>query len=494
MKKIYFKIVLSLLIFTPLACEMSLEELNEDPNNPTAANLDLVFTAGENSVLYKFGRFTNGSDWDLWAGLWTQTFAGNHGSGISFDQYQIRNADAVWTTWYDGMGDLKNVIDRGETLEAWHHVGVSQIVTALALGNLTSFYGDIPYSESFQGVNLSQPKMDTQEEIYTTIFTLLSNGITNLQKTPQIPLGTADFVFEGDAAKWIGVAYALEARYRNHFSVKDAAGSATQALTAITNAKTNGFTSSSADLAFPYAGVGVYQNGYFHLFENNQIIASENFMNLLDNTSDPRKEAFWNDENTDGVSVGYVGKKNGFGTSAVSYSPIGPKGYYGKADSKQLIVSHFELLFIEAEAKFRSNDKAGAATALNAAIEAHLDQVTPSYIATLTAAGSSVTAYQQKVTDYKANNANETSATITIEKIMSEKHKAMVCMNGESWVDVRRHDYQYPSYLEIPEFANGTPVASDFIQRVLYPQESIVGNPNTPSNVTIFDQLWIFQP
>ena len=76
---------------------------------------------------------------------------------------------------------------------------------------------------------------------------------------------------------------------------------------------------------------------------------------------------------------------------------------------------------------------------------------------------------------------------------MTEKYKAMVTMNSEGWVDVRRHNYMYPDYLAIPVDKNGIPVADQFIQRVLYPQESINTNPNTPNNVTIFDKLWIFQ-
>lgn len=498
MRKYLFKGLLLIAMILPISsCENSLSELNTDPNNPTTANIDLVFTAGETSILYKFGRFTNGSDWNMWAGLWTQAFAGNHGSGINFDQYTLRNADGLWATWYDGLNDLKYVIDEGSKVDAWTHVGASQVMQALALGTLTSVYGDLPFSEALQGSVNPQPTFDTQEQIYNTIFQLLSDGITNLNKTPaaafDLSAGNADFVFSGDADKWKTVAYALEARYRNHFSIKDPTGSATAALTAVDNAKAAGYTSHDADLVFPYSGQGIYLNGFFHLFENNQMIASENFIAALNADNDPRIRAIWNDENTDGVFLGYIGKKNGFGTDPNSYSPIGPKGYYGKADSKQLISSYTELLFIEAEAAFRSGDLDRAATALNAGITSHMNLVTPAAIETLTTEGGDVAGYQQQITDYLNNNANETNATVTIEKIMTQKHRAMVCMNGESWVDVRRHDHQYPSFLAIPEDQSGNPFATEFIQRVLYPQESVSANANTPTTVTIFDKLWIFQ-
>ncbi|MBV6645039.1 MAG: SusD/RagB family nutrient-binding outer membrane lipoprotein [Cyclobacteriaceae bacterium] len=495
-KNISTQVVLAIAVLLPFGCENSLEDLNVNPNKPAEANIDLVFTHGANNILYKYGRFTNGDDWDLWAGLWTQTFAGNHATGINYDQYDLRNPDSEWDIWYDGFLDLRYVIENGTELEAWTHVGAAQVITAVGLGSLTSYYGSLPWSEALQGVTNPYPAFDTQEQIYNAIFGLLSDAVTNLGRTPNQALATADFVFGGSAQRWLATAYALEARYRNHFSLKDPNGSATAALTAVDNAKTNGFTSGEADFGYPYSGEGTFLNGYFHLFENNQIVASEAFINALQTDNDPRLRAYWNDENVDEAFVGFVGKPNGYGTDNRSFSPIGPKGFYGKSNSTQPITTHFELLFIEAEAAFRAGQLPRAATALNDAIQAQMDLVTPAAIETLTTEGGDVASYQQSITDYIAAFGSETDATITLAKIMTEKHKAMVCMNGESWVDVRRHDHQFPSWLAIPvRQGEVVPVASEFIQRVLYPQESINTNPdNTPRDITIFNKLWIFNP
>ena len=406
--------------------------------------------------------------------------------------YDIQNTGSTWGTQYDALKDLDVVIAKGVETEAWQHVGASKILTALGIGTLTSYYGDIPWSEALKGSEVPSPKFDTQEEIYNAIFSLLNDARTDLDKTSTINLGAEDIAFNGDIAKWKALSYALEARYRNHLSKKDASGSATAALTAIDNAKTNGFTSFAGDLTFKYEGADRFLNGWFHMFENNQMIASEVFMNTLETTNDPRKIAYWNNENTDGVAVGYLGKPNAFGTSNISFSPVGPQGFYGKDTSSQLIVTHFELLFIEAEAAMRSGDADRAATALNVAIKAQLDLVTPASITYLASSGGDVAAYQTQITNYIANFGNETAATVTMEKIMTEKHKAMVTMNGESWLDVRRHDYNFPATLSIPVNA-GTPIASEFIQRVPYPQESINTNSKTPSGVGLFDKLWVNQ-
>ena len=488
MKKIFAILVLVSVLFLSNSCQKeSLSELNVDPNNPSNVSIALTFTAGTDYILYKYGRFTNGSDWDTWAGLFVQTFAGNHGSGISYDQYEIRNNDALWSRWWDGFLDLNDVIVRGAELEAWDHVGASKVITALGLGSLTSFYGDLPWSEALQGAANPTPVFDTQEQIYQSILSLLDGAIADFDKTSLVAMGAEDIVYAGDADKWKALAYALKARYENHFSLKDPAGSANRALAAVDMAKSLGFTSFASDLKFTYDNTGEYQNGWFDMFENNQMIASENFMNLLIATDDPRRLSYWNDLSVDNLDVGFTGKSNGFGTSNVSFSPIGPKGFYGSATSSQLIMTHFELLFIEAEAEFRLNGATTrAADALNAAITAQLDLVEPNDAAYLTE-------YMTLKPNYITNFASETAASVTMAKIMTEKYKAMVTMNGESWVDVRRHDYQYPDYIDIPVTQAGVPVANQLIQRVLYPQESINTNPNTPTSVTIFDKLWIFQ-
>lgn len=492
MKKNNFKyqlFFLTILLFSITGCE-NLEEINIDPNRPKDVDLGLIFTSGEEKILYKYGRFTNGTDWDTWSGLWIQTFAGNHGAGVNYDRYDLQAVNSTWGTQYDGFNDLNEVIKRGTEIEAWEHVAASKVLISLGLGTLTSVYGDLPWSEALKGSEIPYPIFDSQESIYASMMTLLDQAIEDLAKNSSISLGNNDFAYNGDTNKWKGLAYALKARYENHFSIKAPQASANAALQAVTNAKQAGFTMPESDLTFPYAGEDKYLNGWFHMFENNQMVASEVFMNYLENTNDPRKFAYWNDKNTDGDTVGYLGKPNALGTTNISYSPVGPQGYYGKKDSPQLIVTHFELLFIESEAAFRSGDLAKAALSLNEAIIKQIDLVMPASRTYLTENGD-VDAFDLMITNYKNANANETASSITLEKIMTQKYISMFTMNTESWNDVRRHNYQFPSYLSIPNTPEGVPIGDQFIQRVLYPQESTNTNQNTPES-NIFSPLWIF--
>jgi hypothetical protein len=102
-----------------------------------------------------------------------------------------------------------------------------------------------------------------------------------------------------------------------------------------------------------------------------------------------------------------------------------------------------------------------------------------------------------KIEPYLDKYATETSGSITLAKIMTEKHKIMFTMEAESWMDVRRTDYKYPSWLSIPVVDETktplVPVAATFIQRVLYPQSELDKNTGNVPGATIFDKLPILQ-
>ncbi|WP_455170272.1 hypothetical protein [Aegicerativicinus sediminis] len=69
MKKLSILLIIISILSIESCQKESLTELNIDPNNPANVNIGLTFTAGVDYILYKYGRFTNGTDWDAWAGL-----------------------------------------------------------------------------------------------------------------------------------------------------------------------------------------------------------------------------------------------------------------------------------------------------------------------------------------------------------------------------------------------------------------------------------------
>ena len=248
MKKIFY--ILPLMAF--LSCTKNAAELNTDPNNPVTADVTLVLTAAEDNILSEFSRTEE--SYDYMSGTFIRAFAGRMNF---YDQWdEITNRDSDWDKFYNGLLDAKDVITRGTANGWWYHVAVAKILTANTLGYLTDIYGDIPYSEALLGPAIPAPHFDPQSKIYDAIFKLLDESIADLAKTSPRALGAEDFIYNGSIQKWKGLANLLQARFHNHLSVKDPAGSATDVLKYVDQALATGLTSSAGDFAYPYANSG----------------------------------------------------------------------------------------------------------------------------------------------------------------------------------------------------------------------------------------------
>ncbi len=345
-------------------------------------------------------------------------------------------------------------------------------------------YGNIPWSQALDVVKYPHPKYDTQAEIYTAMQGLLTSGIKNITAGGDVK---GDILYGGDLTKWKGLAYMLSARYYNHMSKKDPTGSATSALAAIAAAKAAGFTSSGNDFQLNYDGSASFLNPWNATWENGMYVANTPFLELILTTNDPRIRAYYTSTAwTSGTTSYGLGKSQDGDVGTGNYMTPGDSTFYGAKDAPQLFATYFELKFIEAEANMRAGNAAAAAAALNAAVAAQLKKVmnfeedealVPAYIATYGA---------------------ETATTVTMEKIMTEKYKAMICQEAETWMDVRRHNYAYPTGMQaIPVISNVTPtkvkVASAFIQRLLYPQSELNNNASNVPKAGMFDKLPILQ-
>lgn len=457
----------------PMAsCDQTFEEINKSKNQPEDVSVD-VLLAG--AIYAQFDNY--GGRMEGYMEPFVQRLSGIFSGSSNMDQYILDNSNFAYffTGFYTGpLNSYKDIVTRGTEEESWHYVGAAKAMTALALGKLTDMYGEIPWSEALD-VNNSFPKYDTQEFIYSEIDRLLNEAIADLGKTSFRPLSDGDFILNGDANAWIASAHLLAARYANHLSKLDPMGSATTVLAHVDAAKAAGI-SSSTDLKMKYEGTSQSLNRWNLLYNNNSMVAEKRFMDDLLANNDPRVDAYFSEIDGQDRFTGLKGKSIGTGSQPGFFSAVNPDSWYSAADSDHMVATYFELLFIEAEAAFRSDDLPRAAAAHNAAVREQIELV--------------VTAGDPRIEPYIANFGNETAATISMEKIMTEKWKATFTMSQESWTDMRRHDYAYPSFVEIPRFADDTPVAAEFIRRILYPQDELDKNGDQVPSVSIFDRLW----
>ena len=499
------------------SCKKTLDDLAANNINVTQAlnaSAPTLLTAAEfGGVMVDEGSFISsgnnvGADGDGFLGIFDQHFAGNHAEGVDYNQYIVKHNNFEFLFEDAYVSSLKNlqeiIVNAGN--DEIGYAGIAEILQAYQLGYLTSVYGDLPWSQALNVTLYPNPKYDAQVDIYTAVQNLLSDGITKCNAgiaageivTGDViyPVGgTASSNSVSDLTKWAATGYLLKARYYNHFSKADPSGSATNALLMVDSAKLAGFTANkdAGNFVLPYDGLsGLTTNPWIGMYANGMLVVNLPFLDTLLNSNDPRLNAYF-------TSINGVGGGNVYGLGKVidgnvgtgAYMEIGKDAwnYFGQATSSVELATYPELLMIEAEAAFRSGNLSRAATAHNAAIT---DQVNA--VLSLPASQASDKA---KIPAYLATYASETAGTITLQKIMTEKFKLMFTMEAESWMDVRRMNYQYPVFEKIPVVdataASPVPVAATFIQRLLYPQVELDRNAANVPTTTIFDVLPILK-
>ncbi|WJS95221.1 SusD/RagB family nutrient-binding outer membrane lipoprotein [Flavobacterium johnsoniae] len=393
MKKYIKSIILTGLSIGLLAsCQSELDNFNENPNSPITTTPSLLLSAMEVST---FSTHTSGL-------IRTSNIFDQHLAGTSVGQlgelqrYILTEQDVnnEWNTVYGTTLMSGHILNRDFATNYPYYNGIGQILTALNLGYATDLWGDVPYDEAFRAEEGNKaPKYNTQEEIYVRLQTILDEAIVNLKKPAASNVSVPsndDFIFGGNTAKWIKIAYVLKARYALRLTEVDT-NAAQKALDYVT---ASGITANTDDANTFFPGTANGQNQWY-AFDNsraNYLKTGAFFVNTLKNTADPRL-TFSIAEDANG---GYTGNAaDDLDTTTSSY--IGSA--YASIDSPIGMVTYAEAKFIEAEARFRLGQN--AKTAFEAAVTASVTKVTkapadPVFITAATATVSLANIIQQK--------------------------------------------------------------------------------------------------
>jgi len=448
-------------------CEDFLD-INEDPNNPTEAPAQglvtsTTFETAQN--MYRMGSVTS----------YYVQYLGSPNPGSSTDIHERVSYGDQWYELYDVLTDLSDLEVLAEEEGATEYLGIAKILKALNLATLVDAWGDVPYSEAFF-IETLNPSYDGQDSLYAEVFTLLEDGLAELQQSEStISTGNEDFIYGGDMEKWERLAYFLRARYLNHASKLPSYDPG-----AVLAALDNAFTSNEDDAQVAY--FEEEQNPWAQVaIDNAGLILggwlSEQVVTHLNGETygvpDPRIEAF-----TDPTDAGiYRGVRNGAGRGgappAGAFSVLTTNTFYAGETSPVLIATYAEQKFIEAEAAFRDNQPSRAYQAYLEGIEAHMDKVG--------VAG-------EEKNEYMNDPAVAVGASgLTLDLIFKEKYTAMF-LHPEAWVDARRYNYQYEG-MDLP--ANHNPaLGGEFIRRLSYPDSETQRNSGNVQDVALTDRIW----
>lgn len=264
MKKIYMPIVTLLIAgmsFT--SCSDSyMTDLNTDDSKASSIDPNTQLTT---ALLQTYGDFGLMDTYRSYITGFTQHFAGgwnvsNYAGSVHANDDQTR---LIWDQYYSVS--IKNIQDAiNNSSEMPNTNAALRIHKVYLMSVLTDTYGDIPCSEAGLGYisNISNPKYDTQEEIYNFFFQELAACVAQLGTGTDRISGDATSL-NGDVNLWKKYANSLRMRYAMRISDVNPGKAKEEFEKAI--AGEGGYISSANDDAYVK-----YTNGTFTLYDGSR--------------------------------------------------------------------------------------------------------------------------------------------------------------------------------------------------------------------------------
>ena len=427
MKKIKLKgLSILLAVIVLVGCTDNFKDINTDPNTATVVPTAYLLTNAERGVLGQRFNFTT----TLYAQHWAETqytntsryetaeasFNGYYSSPL-MDLQQIINLNTDEETKNDaaGSGDNEN------------QIAVAKILMVLTYQYITDMWGEIPYTESVQGVGNFQPAYDTQASIYASFVTVLTDAANMINTSPTNALA-GDQIYQGDMAKWKKFANALKMRVGMRMSNVDPAASNAAIASALPGAFTGG-----DDALYPYLTDAANDNPVWaHFLTRTDYAVSDILVDFMTLRNDPRLTVY-GDEAPD-FAPAIIGMPYGVDNSiagAITNAEISfPGAAVRSATSPGIMMTYAEQLFIEAE------------------------------YAEITAAGSGQAKYEAAITEsmsfwgatiggYLAEPLVAYNAGSALQLIGEQKWLALYTDGHEAWANWRRTDF--PALVRAPD-------------------------------------------
>ena len=212
MKKIFY-IALCALCFS--ACSDKIyEEINTDPTKADHINPASQLTYAE---LQMYGDMNYVDVHRLYTYAFTQHLMGcwnttNYGGQHRMDDNEMSRP---WNNLYAGaIRNLTDAIEQTKDDPTQVNINSALRIFRVYVGSLlTDFYGDVPFTEAGLGyiTGNSQPKYDTQEELYRLFFNELKSAVTLFDINANSI--TSDPMFGGNIEAWKTFANSLRLRY-----------------------------------------------------------------------------------------------------------------------------------------------------------------------------------------------------------------------------------------------------------------------------------------
>ncbi len=371
-KTIYsFAAILTMLVLLSYGCTKDFEEINTNPNDPGIAQAapNMLLTNAIESMTDRVHEIFLGHEM---GSCWVQ-----HMAKVQYpdeDRYvpRISVINNTWTSFYASSGyDVQTLLNLAEESGNTSYKAVALILKSYIASVLTDEFGDVPYSEAWQGsgeTSILSPVYDRQEAIYAALLENLTTA--NELLTDDSPDIEGDILFDNDLMAWKKFANSLRLRLLLRRSDRV---DPTSDMTAIFgNSDTYPIFESNADNA-ALAYLGSAPNN--HPINENRKTRDDHRVSktlvdyLYTEAPSPDYRIVVFAELAPGAGD-WVGLPNGMlaadaaaynGNGIANTSKIGT--YFSSATAPGMLMSYAELLFIKAEAAKRGFIPGGDAVA-----------------------------------------------------------------------------------------------------------------------------------
>ena len=467
MKKIYSILFVLSLLLTSCEFDKGFEELNVDPTK--AASLDVNNKFASVFLRTSGGRYENWRTSLIYSSQIVQHMSSTatYWSG-NFYTLNIPYSTALFERAYpEQVKEIEDIIQQLTQEEnTGTAMGIARIWRAFIFHRLTDLYGDIPYSEAGKGfiTGVLKPAYDSQESIYMNMLAELEAGVAQLGAGS---LGSSDFIFQGDVAKWKKFGNSLMLRLAMRLTEADPATAEAWAKKAIAA----GTMSSNDDICFIQhtAGpAGINKNGHAQVFEaDGNMRLSKTFVDFLN--GDPRLPIFGARRFDKSTAVAdLIGLPNGLTTDALKdkygtmddiYAEPNRTVFAGE-DTPMVFQTYAEVEFLKAEAAIRGWHTGDAATHYNNGVKAAMQMLGMLYTNATAITDDEVTTYL---------TANPYDATKGMEMIHSQYWVATLFNEYEAFANWRRTGF--PTLVPFGGEAvyPGNDTGGEIPRRMIYP-------------------------
>ena len=199
-------------------------DLLDSPNqvSPDQAGVDFLY----NSIQITFSEIMYGAV----SPIGTTVDAGNTNSLFRFTSDLVRmtamtasgnyeNAfqsvyfNSLWTNVYAGLfPDVDLLVERATESGLVGQIGSSKVMKAYTMMMLVDIFGEVPYSQIGQGVDVIAPVADAGADVYLEAIALLDDAIVDLSAEDVPDFEDIDNFYGGDVEQWIKLANTLKLR------------------------------------------------------------------------------------------------------------------------------------------------------------------------------------------------------------------------------------------------------------------------------------------